>query len=337
MNSVNRQVILKSRPVGIPEAENFDIVESRIPEVGPGQILLRNLYVTAEPGMRGWVNAVSNYMNPVPLGSVMRSTAVARVEISRNPGYSAGDLVAGTFGWQEYALVEESEILRRVASNDLPVSTALGVLGVNGFTAHYGLLTLGQPRAGETVVVSTAAGAVGSAVGQIAKIMGCRTVGITGGEKKRQLCIDTFGFDAAVDYKAPDFREQLEGACVGGVDVYFDNTAGRVSDVVFEYLRPRARVVVCGTTSVSSWDPWPIGPRVERHLLVKRVRMEGFVIFDHPDAYDAAHKDLEAWVRNGQIRYLEDILVGIESAPDSIAGLYRGENMGKRLIQLAVA
>jgi len=222
-----------------------------------------------------------------------------------------------------------------VDDRDLPLSTSLGVMGLNGVTAHYGLLEIGQPKAGETVVVSTAAGAVGSCAGQIAKIKGCRTVGIAGGAQKVRLCIEEFGFDAALDYKAGDFEARLREACGRGVDIYFDNTAGTISDAVMAHLNVGARIVVCGTASVSSWDPPPRGPRVERHLLVKRARMQGFVIFDHQDRYDAAYRELGQWVREGRVRYLEDVLEGIEYAPGAIAGLYRGENLGKRLIRVA--
>jgi len=232
-------------------------------------------------------------------------------------------------------VVDGAAIERTVDEDDLPLSAALGVMGINGVTAHYGLLELGQPKAGETVVVSTAAGSVGSCVGQIAKIRGCRTVGITGGAAKRGLCLERFGFDAAVDYKADDFIEQFDRACPGGVDVYFDNTAGAISDAVMARLNVGARVVICGTASVASWNPPPQGPRVERHLLIKRARMQGFVIFDHTDHYPTARRDLAQWIREGRLNYLEDVLDGIEHAPDAIAGLYRGENLGKRLIRIA--
>jgi hypothetical protein len=332
--TVNRQVLLKSRPEGIPEDRHFQIVESAVPTPAGSQVLVRNLYLSVEPAMRGWVSAVKNYAEPVPVGGVMRSFAVARVEASCHPDYRVGDLVTGLFGWQDYAVVEAEAIRRKVTETDLPPSTALGVLGINGVTAHYGLLEIGQPRPGETVVVSTAAGAVGSCVGQIAKLKGCRAVGIAGGPQKTQLCTQSFGFDAAVDYKAPDFAQQLAAACKGGVDVYFDNTAGPISDAVHEHLNIGARVVICGTASVASWDPPPQGPRIERHLLVKRARIEGFVIFDHPEHEDVALHDLAGWLRSGQLRYLEDVLDGIDQAPGAIAGLYRGDNLGKRLIRL---
>jgi NADPH-dependent curcumin reductase CurA len=247
-------------------------------------------------------------------------------------GGDAGD--RHVFGWQEFAVVDAAQIQRRVDQTDLPLSTALGVLGINGVTAHYGLLQIGQPKRGETVVVSTAAGSVGSCVGQIASLHGCRTVGITGGEQKRTMCLERFGFDAAVDDKAADFAERLAEACSSGVDVYYDNTAGPISDAVMTHLNIGARVVVCGTASVPSWSPPPQGPRVERHLIVKRVRMQGFVIFDHPEYEAEARVDLADWVRSGRLKYVEDVLHGIEAAPDAIAGLYRGENFGKRLVHL---
>jgi NADPH-dependent curcumin reductase CurA len=332
--TVNRQVLLTSRPTGIPESRHFEIVESTPPAPAANQVLVRNLYLSVEPGMRAWVSAVKNYSEPVPIGGVMRSFAVGRVEASRHPDYREGDLVTGLFGWQDYATVEAQAIQRKLTDTDLPPSTALGVLGLNGVTGHYGLLEVGRPQPGETVVVSTAAGAVGSCVGQIAKLKGCRTVGIAGGAQKTELCTKSFGFDAAVDYKAPDFAQQLAAACRGGVDIYFDNTAGPISDAVHGHLNTGARIVICGTASVASWDPWPQGPRVERHLLVKSARMEGFVITDHPEHGDIARRDLAGWLRSGQLRYLEEVLDGIDHAPGAIAGLYRGENLGKRLIRL---
>ena len=336
MNTVtNRQVRLRSRPTSIPQAEHFEIVAQPLPDVAPGQVLVRNMFLSVEPAMRGWVSAVGNYSEPVALGAVMRSFAAGRVEQSRAPELPVGTWVTGMFGWQDYCLVWPADIARQIAERDLPLSTALGILGINGVTAHYGLLEIGQPRAGETVVVSTAAGSVGSCVGQIAGIKGCHTIGITGGETKRRLCLDRFGFDTAIDYKASDFEVRLAQACAGGVDISYDNTAGPISDAVMRHLNPGARVIICGTASIASWDPAPQGPRVERHLLVKRARMQGFVIFDHPEHGEPARRDLAAWIREGKMNYLEDILEGIEQAPDAIAGLYRGENLGKRLIRIA--
>jgi NADPH-dependent curcumin reductase CurA len=335
--TVNRQVLLTSRPEGIPQASHFTIAERPVPALGPKEkreVLVKNEWLSVDPAMRGWVSAVANYSEPVALGAVMRSFAAGKIIASNDPSFAVGEPVTGMFGWQEYALVDGSAIERRIEETDLPISTALGVLGMNGVTAHHGLLTVGQPKAGETVVVSTAAGAVGACVGQIARIVGCRTVGITGGETKRTMCVERFGYDVAVDYKAPGWEEQLAAACTGGVDVYFDNTSGPISDAVLRHLNVGARVVICGTASIASWDPPPTGPRVERTLLVKRARMQGFVIFDHEETFPQARADLAGWIRAGKLTYVEDVLEGIEHAPDAIAGLYRGENLGKRLIRL---
>ncbi len=333
-NDVNRQVRLRARPEGIPQAEHFELVEAPRPAPAEGEVLVRNSFLSVEPAMRGWVSAVANYSEPVAIGAVMRSLAAGTVVESRHPDWRPGDRVAGMFGWQEFAAVRPSAIQRRIDDEGLPMSTALGVLGLNGLTAYFGLLDAGQPKAGETVVVSTAAGAVGSCVGQVAKIEGCRTVGIAGGATKVALCREAFGFDAAVDYKAAGFEAALAAACPGGIDVYFDNTAGAISDAVLRHLNVGARVVICGTASIASWDPIPLGPRVERHLLVKRARMQGILVFDYADRYAEGLARLAAWVREGRIRYREDILVGIEQAPDAIAGLYRGDNLGKRLIRV---
>jgi NADPH-dependent curcumin reductase CurA len=335
MATVNHQVRLKARPAGIPQARDFEVVAAPMPEPRDGQFLVRNLYLSVDPAMRGWVSAVANYSKPVEIGEVMRSRDVGAVIASRHPGYRVGEHVVGWLGWQEYAVSDGTGIIRRVAETDLPLSAALGVLGMNGVTAYFGLLDVGQPEPGETVVVSTAAGAVGSAVGQIAKIKGCRTVGIAGGPGKVRLCREEFGYDAAIDYKGTaDLDAALGQACPDGVDVYFDNTSGRISDAVLRRINKRARIVICGTAALASWDPWPQGPRVERHLLVKSARMEGFLVFDYESRTHEAVPQLAQWVREGRLRYREDILAGLDKAPDAIAGLYRGENLGKRLIKL---
>jgi NADPH-dependent curcumin reductase len=332
---LNHQVRLKSRPAGIPQAENFEIVDAPIPRIGDGQVLIRNEYLSVEPAMRGWVSAVANYSKPVGIGEVMRAFATGRVIASRHPNYADGDAVTGLFGWQEYVVSDGAAISRKIREADLPLSLSLGVLGLNGITAYFGLLDLGLPRPGDTVVVSTAAGSVGSAVGQIAKLMGCRTVGIAGGPVKTALCREAFGYDAAIDYKAgQSLSEALSDACPRGVDVYFDNTAGAISDAVLPQLAVGARVVICGTASVASWDPPPMGPRVERHLLVKRARMSGLLVFDYQQRYEEAITRLADWIRDKRIAYREDIVDGIEHCPGAIAELYRGENLGKRLIRL---
>jgi len=331
---INRQVVLAARPQGVAQAEHFAIVEVLAQPPQEGQILLRNLFLSVEPAMRGWIADAGNYSTPVAIGAVMRALAVAEVIQSRHPDYHPGEIVTGWFGWQERATVGAAAMVRKVAETDLPLSLALGVLGLNGVTAVLALTRIGEPKAGDTLVVSTAAGAVGSAVGQIAGIMGCRTVGIAGGPEKAAQCRDLFGYDAAIDYKAGGLAEALDAACPDGVHIYFDNTAGAISDTVYPRLAVGARVVICGTASISAWEPWPTGPRVERHLLVKRARMQGFVLFDHMDRYEASVAQLAGWVRAGRLRYQEDILEGLESCPDALAGLYRGENKGKRVIRL---
>ena len=258
MPKINRQVRLKSRPNGIPQADNFEIVDAAVPELADRQFLVRNDFLSVEPAMRGWVAAVANYSTPVGIGEVMRSFAAGTVVASRHPDYAEGQPVMGLLGWQDYAVSDGKSITRKVREADLPLSLSLGILGLNGVTAYFGLLDLGQPRPGDTVVVSTAAGAVGSAVGQIAKLAGCRTVGLTGGAAKVKLCREEFGYDAAIDYKAGKLDDALKENCPRGVDVYFDNTAGAISDAVMRQLAIGARIVICGTASVSSWDPPPI-------------------------------------------------------------------------------
>lgn len=329
---MNRQCILVSRPEGIAQAENFALVSAEPQPLGEGDIRVGNRFLSVEPAMRGWIADKGNYAAPVAIGSVMRALAAGVVTESRDRDYPVGQAVTGWFGWQQEAVVRADAIVRRIGETDLPLSLSLGVLGINGVTAHLALTGIGEPRVGDTVLVSTAAGSVGSAVGQIAKILGCRTIGIAGGPEKVVRCLDRFGYDAAIDYKEADFEARLAEACGGGINVYFDNTAGAISDRVYPHLAIGARVVVCGTASIERWDPWPQGPRVERHLLVKRARMQGFVIFDHMDKYEASVGVLADWVRSGQLVYDEELLDGLDAAPDALAGLYRGENTGKRII-----
>lgn len=335
MAETNRQVQLRTRPDGIPQPHHFKVVDTPLGALADGQFRIRNVYLSVDPAMRGWVSAVANYSKPVGLGEVMRSFAVGEVVESRNPDYALGERLVGMFGWQRFADSDGRDVIRRVREDDLPLSVQLGVLGLNGITALLGLTLIGEPKPGETVLVSTAAGAVGATVGQVAKILGCRAVGITGRPEKVRLCLEEFGYDAALDYKAPgDLSAAVADACPQGVHVYFDNTAGPVSDAVLPRLAEGARVVICGTASVASWDPPPLGPRVERHILVKRARMQGFVYFDHVGRAEEAIARLANWVRGGMLRYREDILDGLDAAPDAIAGLYRGENLGKRLIRV---
>lgn len=330
----NQQVVLVSRPHGIPQASDFEIRTQPVPALSPGQFLVENAFLSVDPAMRGWTNAVANYSDPVPLGTVMRAFSAGRVIASRHPDYPQGSQVMGLLGWQRYAVSDGSDIRRIVRETDLPLSLSLGVLGLNGVTAYFALRMLGRPQAGETVVISTAAGAVGSIAGQLARMAGCRVVGIAGGAEKCRICVDDFGFDAALDYRQDDLSQQLQAACPQGIDIYYDNTAGRVSDIVLPQINRHARVIVCGTASIASWDPWPQGPRVERHLLNKAASMTGFLVWDYEDRYEEAIDHLAPLIRSGALRYREEILQGIEQAPGSIADLYQGRNLGKRLIRL---
>jgi len=317
---INRQAVLVSRPTGVAQADNFAIREVPVASPADGQILVRNEFLSVEPAMRGCIADRGNNSAAVEIGSTMRALAVGEIVESRHPDYRPGGIVCGWFGWQEWATVDASAVVRRVVESDLPHSLALGVLGINGVTALIGLTVVGEPKPGETVLVSTAAGAVGSAVGQIAKILGCRSVGIAGGPGKVGQCVDVFGYDAAIDYKAPGLGEAIDKACPDGVNVYFDNTSGAISDTVHARLAVGARVVICGTASISSWDPWPAGPRIERHLLVKRSRAQGFLVMDYMDRWEASVATLADWVRAGKLRYAEDILQGLEPAPTRLQG-----------------
>jgi hypothetical protein len=331
----NRRVVLARRAAGLPTPDLFEVVEDAAPSPGAGEVLLGTIYVTADPGMKGWIGTATNY-NSVATGSTMQSFGTGIVVESRHRDYSPGDLLCCRTGWQSYVVVDpEAPGVRRVDPADGPISTSLGVLGVNGITAYFGLLDVGQPNAGETVVVSTAAGAVGSAVGQIAKIKGCRSVGIAGGPTKTALCRDVFGFDAAIDYKSTaDLRAALKAACPGGIDVYYDNVGGATLDAALGLMNVGGRIAICGTAATESWDPPPLGPRVERALLVSRLRMQGFLLFDYTARFDEALVDLRQWVRDGRLEYREDIVDGLERAPAALAGLYEGRNTGRQLIRV---
>jgi NADPH-dependent curcumin reductase CurA len=330
----NRCVVLNARPTGVPGPEFFDIVTRPVARLEDGEFLVRNTYLSVDPAMRGWVNDAPNYSPPVPIGAVMRANAVGEVVESRHVDYPVGDTVSGTFGWQRFAVSDGGNVMRKVAPAE-ENSRVLGVLGVQGLTAYFGLLELCTPKAGETVVVSTAAGSVGSCVGQIAKIKGCRTVGITGGPDKVRQCLEEFGYDHAIDYKnSADIGADIAAVCPSGIDVYFDNTCGPISDAVFRHLALGARITVCGTASIQEWDPLPTGPRIHRQLLVARARMTGFLVHDFKDRFTEAVTQLVDWIGEGHIVSREHVLDGIEQAPGALQMLYRGENRGKLIIKV---
>ena len=331
----NTQVILSSRPVGVPKPEHFSIREVPLPDLEKNQVLIRVSHWSVDPAMRGWANDVPNYSPPVAIGDPMRSFAVGEVMASRHPGYTEGDVVEGLLGWQTHVVSDGSNIGHIVTETDLPRSYALGILGLNGTTAYFGLLDSCAAKPGDTVVVSTAAGAVGSAVGQIANVIGCRTVGIAGGAEKVRQCREEFGFDAAIDYKSEDVASAIAAACPDGVDCYFDNTCGPISDAVMTRLAQGARITICGTAAITEWDPLPVGPRVHRQLLVARARMQGFLIFDYKDRLAEARTALAGWLREGRITVREHVLDGPQAAPGAIGMLYRGENTGKLIVKVA--
>ena len=335
LSLINRQVWLKSRPNGIPRAEDFAIRDAAVPELADGEFLVRNRILSVDPAMRGWIADTSTYWPRLEVGDTMRAFSAGDVVASRHPDYAKGDQVMGIFGWQDYAAVQPRQVMRKVREPDLPLSLSLGVLGLNGLTAYFGMLDVCQPKAGETVVVSTAAGAVGSAAGQIARFRGARVVGITGGPEKVRQCEDEFGFDAVIDYKAQkDLDAALREACPTGIDAYFDNTSGAALDAVLRHINLRARIAICGTASFASWDPWNVGPRPERHLLVKRSTMRGFLTTDFADRYEEAITELVGWIRAGRLAYREDMREGMAVAPGLIKTLYEGANAGKLLIRL---
>lgn len=335
MSETNRRIVLAKRPEPAVTADCFRLEEAAVPEPGAGELLVRNLWLSADPAMRGWIAAGANYSEPVPIGGVMRSFAVGRVARSNHPAYPEGSYVMGRLGWQDWALSDGATIDRRVDPEEAPLSANLHLLGMTGLTAYLGLTEVGRPQAGETVAVSTAAGAVGSAVGQIAKILGCRTVGFTGSDAKVRACLEDFGYDAAINYKTcDDLAAALAEAAPDGVDVYYDNTSGPVADAVMERITVGARIVVVGTMAIPS-SPTPMGPRYARPLLVKRALMQGFLVLDHFDRLDEAAKQLGAWYRAGRIKVREDIAEGLENAPTQLLRLLAGENQGKALVRLA--
>lgn len=330
----NRRVLLTSRPKGVPEADHFTVDECTVPELGDGEVLIKTDYWSIDPAMRGWANEAPNYIPPVKLGAVMRSFAVGNVVASRNSDYAEGDVVSGMLGWQRYVVSDGSNVERKFTTTDLSPSLALGVLGLNGLTAYFGLLENCEPKPGDTVVVSSAAGSVGSAVGQIANLKGCRTVGIAGSDEKVKLCKDSFGFEAAINYRTNKLAEALKEACPDGVDCYFDNTCGPITDTVMTQLALGARITICGTVALTDWDPLPVGPRVHRQLMVARARMQGMVIFDYMDRYQEAIVQLATWVREGKIVQNEHILEGADAAREGIKMLYEGKNNGKLLVRV---
>jgi NADPH-dependent curcumin reductase CurA len=333
MTNQNTRILLAARPVGYPRESDFSIAHDPIPAPAENQVLVQVHVLSLDPYMRGLMMDRGSYAPPVAIGAVMVGGAVGKVVESRHPGFKAGDFVAGPLGWQAYA-VADGAALRKVDPSLGPISTAIGVLGMPGMTAYFGLLDIGQPKAGETVVVSGAAGAVGSLVGQIAKIVGCRVVGIVRGKEKAQY-LHELGFDAVIDYDSglPSSKE-LSDACPNGVDVYFDNVGGELSDLILERINSRARIVVCGQSALYNLETPPVGPRMLGLMIIKQARAEGFLAHQFADRWPQGMQQMAEWIREGKLHYREDVVQGLENAPKAFIDMLHGQHVGKRLVQV---
>lgn len=335
MKTANKQILLAARPVGFPKPSDFKLVESPVPTPGPNQFLVRSLYLSVEPYMRSRINpGGKSYARSVEVGEVMIGGVVGEVVESNHARFAQGDIVEGLFGWQEYALSDGTGV-RKVDPSLAPISTALGVLGMPGLSAYFGLLEIGKPQPGDTVVISGAAGAVGSIAGQIAKIQGCRVVGIAGSDEKVRHLVEDLGFDAAFNYKTvPNYFRKLLSLCPSGIDVYFDNVGGEITDAVIRLINVRARLVICGQISQYNLEKPEMGPRWLWALIVKQARAEGFLVFQFADRYDEALRQMAQWLREGKLKYRETIVEGIENAPRAFIGMLKGENIGKQLVKI---
>lgn len=332
-NLINQQILLKSYPVGEPKASDFALVETPIPEPGEGEILSRTIYLSLDPYMRGRISKGKSYAAALELDSVILGGTVSQVVKSNHPQFQAGDFVLGGNGWQTYA-VSKTETLRKLDPHQAPLSYSLGVLGMPGHTAYAALLNIGQPKAGETVVISAASGAVGAVAGQIAKIKDTRVVGIVGSDEKRDFLIKELGFDAAINRKTQELYPALKEAAPNGIDVYFDNTAGIILETVLQQINLGARIALVGLISEYNATSPPPGPNL-RPLLIKRALIKGFLVGDYRHEFDNFLRDASGWLKSGQIKYKEDVVIGLENAPRAFIGLLRGENFGKLIVKVS--
>ncbi|MBS0530518.1 MAG: NADP-dependent oxidoreductase [Proteobacteria bacterium] len=339
MSQSAKRIVLAARPAGEPKPTDFRLEDYPVPTPGDGQILLRTIWLTLDPYMRGRMSEGPSYSAPVPLGGVMEGGTVCEVMASNNPGFAEGDIVLAHSGWQQYALSDGAG-LRKIDPKIAPISTAVGVLGMPGMTAYTGLLEIGKPKPGETVVVAAASGAVGSAVGQIAKIKGARAVGIAGGKEKCDYVRNELGFDECIDHRSPDLAAQLKAACPKGIDVYFENVGGKVFDAVFPLLNDFSRIPVCGLiadyntifTKDTPAPPW--ANSIMRAILVKRLNFRGFIVRDFAVMFPDFIRDMPQWLREGKVKHREFVTEGLESAPAAFMGLLKGANFGKQLVRV---
>jgi NADPH-dependent curcumin reductase CurA len=334
MSPTNQQVLLAARPTGFPNPTDFRLVEAPIPEPADGQFLVGIAYLSVDPYMRGRMNAARSYADPQKLDEVMGGGAVGKVLASRHPGFAEGEYVVGMFGWQQYALSDGRGVMQ-VDPRLAPISAYLGVLGMPGFTAYFGLLDVCAPRPGETVVVSGAAGAVGSTVGQIAKIHGCRVVGIAGGDDKIRWITEDLGFDAAFNYKTESPYQKLKELCPAGIDCYFDNVGGSITDAVLPLMNTSGRVSICGQISMYNLEKPETGPRLFPLVLVRTLKVQGFLVFQYASRYGEALPKLAGWLQEGKLKYRETVAEGIENAVSAFLGMLRGENIGKQLVKIS--
>ncbi|MGB5153265.1 MAG: NADP-dependent oxidoreductase [Candidatus Sulfotelmatobacter sp.] len=334
MGFINHRFTLASRPVGMPKRTDWAYEEETVRELHEGELLIRVLFISLDPAMRGWMNQSRSYVPPVGIGEVMRALALGQVVASKNPLFAVGKHVSGTFGVQEY-FISDGKGLVEVDPRVAPLPTFLNVLGMTGMTAYFGLLETGQPRTGDTVVVSAAAGAVGSVVGQLAKIKGCRAVGIAGGADKCRYLLNDLGFDAVIDYKSEDVTAALRKSCPEGMNIYFDNVGGDILEAALSNLARGARIVICGAISQYN-NTGPVqGPRNYLSLLVYRATMKGMLVFDYADRYAEAREEMAGWMAAGKLKSREDIVEGLETFPDTFLKLFRGENLGKLILKVA--
>ncbi|WP_456279420.1 NADP-dependent oxidoreductase [Bacillus sp. AK128] len=335
MEGTNRKILLASRPAGMPDERNFTMTQNQIPVISDGEVLIKTLYISVDPYMRGRMSDAKSYAQPYKVGEPFIGGIVGKVVESKNEKYQVGAYIEGRLDWAEYNLSDGSNI-RRLKPELAPVTTSLHVLGMPGLTAYFGLLHIGQPKEGETVVVSGASGAVGTIVGQIAKLKGCKVVGIAGGQDKCEFLTNELGFDTAINYKSTsNLREALKEACPNGVDVYFDNVGGEVSDAVLTLINFQARIVICGQISQYNLEKPEMGPRVAGQLLTKSALMKGFIVSDFAEHNREGLTELTQWVKEGKVQYRENIVVGFENTVDAFLGLFRGDNIGKQLVKVA--
>lgn len=336
MNEVtNNQILLSSRPIGTPTRDNFAFIKSSIPQPNDNQLLIRTLYLSVDPYMRGRMNDQESYTPPFQLNEVITGGVVGEVIETKSSDFQVGDVVLGHLGWQNYSVADANQV-KKINADLAPITTALGVLGMPGMTAYFGLLDIGQPQEGETVVISGAAGAVGMLVGQIAKMKGARVVGIAGSDEKIRYLIEELGFDTAINYKTTsNIQLELAKACPNGVDVYFDNVGGTISDAVLSLINQGARIPICGQISLYNSEKQDVGPRIQVQLLKKMATMKGFLVGQYTDRYEEGMTQMAQWIKEGKIKYSENIVEGLENAPDAFLGLFSGDNTGKQLVKVA--